>query len=113
MRGERSLLYRSASGTDASLTPRPGIDDTSLEGGGLSFWDSLDNPNLQSGKYVAIDPSKLRMLVVVNDNVPPGHVTVRPSTLEALRGWASSRGTRARHPFTQELIDADLRTGRK
>jgi len=96
--------YRSASGTPDSVTPRPGIDDVS--GGGLSFFDSLDNPGVKSGKYVEIDTSRLRALIAIRDNQPPGHITIRPPTLTELRAWAATRGTGKIHPFTQEVLDA-------
>jgi len=103
-------IFRSASGSPDSLTPRPGIDD--LPDGGLSFWDSIDH--IKPGdKYVEVDTGRLRNLRVVPDNSPPGHVTVRPPTLSDLRAWAASRGTGRVHPSTQELLDAVVYRGKK
>jgi RHS repeat-associated protein len=110
-RMSQGRIYRSASGTADSLTPRPGIDD--LPGGGLSFFNSLENPGVQPGKYVSVDVSRLNTLGAFFDNNPPGHVTVRPQTLGQLREWASTRGTGQIHPLTQELLDANLQIGKK
>ena len=95
------IIYRNATGSPSSLTPRPGIDD--VPGGGLSFFNNIDK--LNPGKYVAIDASKLQKLTAVFDNNPPGHVTVTPSTLSELQAWAATRGTEVIHQLTQELIN--------
>ncbi len=102
--GAVQRAYRSASGTPDSLTPRPGIDD--VPGGGLSFFDSFDNPGVKPGKVVEIAPNVLRSLTVDYDNDPPGHVTIRPSSHTELVQWAATRGTGQVHPFTQELLNA-------
>ena len=94
------MIYRNATGTPSSLTPRPGVDD--LPGGGLSFFNSIDKLNPE--KYIAIDASKLQRLTAILDNNPPGHVTVAPPTLVGLQEWAATRGTEVIHQFTQELI---------
>jgi len=96
------MMYRNASGTADSLTPRPGIDD--IAGGGLSFWNSLDA--LNPGKYVVVDASKLQQLKAVLDNNPIGHITVSPATLQELQAWAATRGSGIVHGFTQELLNA-------
>jgi len=100
----RTKIYRSASGTPDSLTPRPGIDD--VPGGGLSFFDDVDHPGIKRGKVVEVDSDLLKSLQVIHDNDPPGHVTVRPYTHEELVAWAATRGTGEIHPFTQELLNA-------
>jgi hypothetical protein len=104
-------LFRSASGTADSLTPRPGIDDG--PDGGLSFFDSVENPGVKPGKVVEVDSSKLRSLQVNMDNDPPGHVTVRPSSDMDLQAWAASRGSGSVHSFTQEILDAVMRIFKK
>ena len=103
--------YRSASGTPDSLTPRPGIDDG--PNGGLSFWDSVENPNVKPGKVVEIDPSQLRSLQVKLNNDLPGHVSVRPESHGALQAWAASRGTSEIHSLTQEVLNAVVRIFKK
>ena len=102
-------IYRAASGTPDSVTPRPGIDDH--PGGGLSFWNSV--AHLPPGKYIEVDPGRLRNLVVRLDNGPPGHVTVAPPSFTLLVDWAATRGTGVIHPLTQELLGAITRFGRK
>jgi RHS repeat-associated protein len=97
-------IYRSATGTPDSMTPRPGVDD--VPGGGLSFYDNVDNVGIKPGKYVEVDTSFLRSLHASRDNTPPGHITVRPNSLSELREWAATRNTGAVHPYTQELLDA-------
>jgi RHS repeat-associated protein len=94
------IIYRNASGTPASLTPRPGVDD--IPGGGLSFWNSVDK--LNSGKYISIDASKLENLIAILDEDLPGHIIVIPSTFAELQEWAATRGTETVHALTQELI---------
>ncbi|MBE2201483.1 MAG: RHS repeat-associated core domain-containing protein, partial [Anaerolinea sp.] len=108
-------IYRGASGTPDSITPRPGIDDVPGSQGqlGLSFFDSLDNPNVKPGKYVSIDVARLSNLEAHFDNIPLGHVSVRPPTLHELQGWSATRGTGQIHPFTQELFDANFQKGIK
>jgi hypothetical protein len=81
-------LFRSASGTPDSLTPRPGIDD-GLDGG-LSFFDSIENPGVKPGKVVEVAPNRLRSLQVKMDDDPPGHISVRPESHDALQNWAAS-----------------------
>lgn len=104
-------IYRSASGSPDSLTPRPGHDD--VPGGGLSFFDSLDNPGIGSGKYVEVDTNKLQGLQAIRDNVPPGHVTVTTSTHKELQEWAATRNTGQVHPRTREILDAVTGSGKK
>jgi hypothetical protein len=72
------IIFRNASGTPDSLTPRL-IKDiinpiTQGKTPGLSFWNSFDK--LNPGKYVAVNTSKLKNLNVIFDNDPEGHVTV-------------------------------------
>jgi hypothetical protein len=105
------LAYRSASGTANSVTPRPGIDD--MPGGGLSAYDSLENPGVKPGKYVVIDTSRLRSLYAIADELPPGHITIRPSTDLQLQDWASSRNTGTVHPLTKEILDAVIDIAKK
>jgi len=103
-------IFRSASGSPDSMTPRPGIDD--VPGGGLTFWDSVD-PISPGSKYAEVDTSLLQALRPIPDGNPPGHVTVRPQTDGMLQEWAASRGTGVVHPLTQELLDSVVRMGRK
>ncbi|HJW91827.1 MAG TPA: hypothetical protein VJ436_14415 [Anaerolineales bacterium] len=99
-------IYRNATGTADSLTPRPGIDD--VPGGGLSFYKGLEY--LNPGKYVAVDPNKLTNLSAILS--PPGHVSVSPATLEKLQEWAATRGTGVVHSLTKEVMNAVTRTGK-
>lgn len=75
-------IYRSASGTVLSFTPRPGKDDD-----GLSFY--LTPP---SGKYFVTtveDINATGFLTAIVDG--PNHCSVRP-TLVPTKYWAASRG---------------------
>ncbi len=101
VRGFPNRLYRSASGSADSLTPRPGKDD--VPGGGLSFFDSKENPRVKPGKVVEIDPKQLSSLQVRMDDDPPGHVTVYPKSYAALQEWAATRGTGWVHQLTLEI----------
>jgi RHS repeat-associated protein len=102
-------IYRNATGTSDSMTPRPGVDD--LPGGGLSFWTGIEN--LNPGKYVAVDPTKLNKLSAVLDNIPPGHIRVVPDTIGQLQEWAATRGTGIVHEFTEELMLAIINIGKR
>jgi hypothetical protein len=90
-------VYRSASGTYQSLTPRP--RDTE----GLS---TFDTPDRMRGKIKIIDAQKLRSLEAVTDG--GGHVSIRPKDMGEMEGWIASRDTANEnpHPFTQELMDS-------
>lgn len=103
------FIFRKGSDSPMNLTPRPGKDD--VENGGLSFFDNVEDmmkntPLLKGDKYIQVDPKKLYGLDVIFDNVPPGHVTVRPQTLSALKDWASTRGTQVIHGFTEIVKNA-------
>ena len=98
------LIYKKGPDSDMNLTPRPG-KDTDIKGG-LSFFDSPTNPNMQiqkGEKYLAVDATKLNELQVINDNDPPGHFTVRPESQGVLLEWAATRGTGTVHRLTEEL----------
>ncbi|MDT0487244.1 hypothetical protein [Streptomyces doebereineriae] len=91
-------VYRGASGTYQSMTPRP--DDAE----GLSSWDK---PNRIRGKVQIIDTQKLGDdLEAVPDG--GGHVSVRPKDMSEMEGWIASRATAndSPHPFTEVLKDA-------
>jgi RHS repeat-associated protein len=105
------IIFRNASGTPDSLTPRL-IKDiinpiTQGKTPGLSFWNSFDK--LNPGKYVAVDTSKLKNLNVIFDNDPEGHVTVT-TVLNELTSWANTRGVTTvmenAHRLTQEIWEA-------
>jgi len=105
-------IYRNASETTDSLTPRPGTGDVDPRnsGRGLSFFDSL--ARLGSGKWIAINPALLVSLTAVNDNLLSGHWSVRPITQENLEAWAATRGTGLESPFTTEIRAAIVDRGR-
>jgi RHS repeat-associated protein len=108
------FIFKKASGTPDSLTPRPGIDDLD-ESGGLSFFNSLENLGADANdKWVQIDPKKFKELKAVFDNDPIGHVSVRPKSgvLQDLKDWAKTRGTNSIHRFTSELLNAITKKGK-
>lgn len=91
-------IYRQGSGSDMSLTPRPGKDDVLRPGdthAGLST--SIHQPP-PGEKAVALDVAKLREqgLMVLQDK-PNGHVTIYPVDAEGkfdharLQQWSSTR----------------------
>jgi len=100
-----TLIYRSASGTPASMTPR--VKDA----GGLSATNSLENA--LPGKNQIIDTSKLTNLCAVCDNLATGHVSIYPKNPSLMEGWINSRGGDVTHPLTQELMDAVVGTVHK
>ena len=105
------IIYRNASGTPDSITPRIINDVTEpISQGklpGLSFWNSIDK--LNPGKYIRIDTSKLKTLQAIFDNDPEGHVTVTID-IQALTEWANTRGLYKvigeAYQLTQELWNA-------
>ena len=101
----KKLVYRSASGTPASMTPR--VKDA----GGLSAADSLSNA--LPGKNQIIDTSRLNNLCAVCDNIATGHVSIYPKDPTQMQGWINSRGGDAVHPLTRELMDAVIGTVNK
>ncbi len=100
------LIYRAASGTPSSLTPRL------VDVNGLSAATSLESKAL-SGKIQIIDTSKLTNLCAICDNLATGHVSIYPKNMGMMPGWISSRGGTEIHPLTQELMDAVVGTARK
>ena len=101
----QNLIYRSASGTPASMTPR------AANVNGLSAANSLDNA--LPGKNQVIDTSKLSNLCAVCDNLATGHVSITPIDATQMQGWINSRGATDIHPLTQELLDAVIGTVKK
>jgi hypothetical protein len=102
------FIYKKGSNSFDNVTPRPGIDDKSLEKGGLSFWDSIESLRKNMGlepedKIITVDPKQVNGLDIIKDNDPPGHISIRPSTLPELQEWASTRRTNIVHRFTQTV----------
>jgi hypothetical protein len=104
------LVYRTASGTDDSFTPRPGRD-TEGPKRGLSTFDT------------AAAAPKGRRHVIDLDRLPPGlkgirdengHVSIVPVTEAGmvddvrLCEWAACRGTGRRHDFTEAVLRARI-----
>jgi len=98
---EGTLIYRAASGTPASMTPRP------KDVGGLSAANSLENA--LPGKNQIIDTSKLKQLCAVCDNEKTGHVSIFPKDMSQMQSWIESRSKEI-HTLTQELMDAVVGT---
>ena len=103
--GESNFVYRAASGTPNSMTPR------AVDTNGLSASDSL--ANALSGKNQVIDTSKFTNLCAICDNPETGHVSIRPTDMSQMQDWINSRGGSAIHPLTQELLDAVVGTVNK
>lgn len=101
----QNLVFRSASGTPDSMTPRLG------DVNGLSASNSL--ANALPGKNQVIDVSKLNNLCAVCDNPKTGHVSIMPKDPTQLQGWMNSRGGTKVHPLTKELMDAVVGTKKK
>jgi RHS repeat-associated protein len=99
------LIYRAASGTPASMTPR------AVDGKGLSAADSLTNA--LPGKNQVIDTSKFKNLCATCDNRATGHVSITPTDMGQMQDWINSRGSSEVHPLTQELMNSVVDTVRK
>lgn len=100
------LIYRSASGTAQSMTPRL------IDINGLSAATTLESKAL-SGKIQIIDTSRLKDLCAVCDNPVTGHVSIFPRDMGSMPGWIKSRGGSEIHPLTQELMNAIVGSTRK
>jgi hypothetical protein len=105
------LLYRSASGTAASMTPRPG-KDTEGPKRGLSFFETIGRvPGRGAIKVLVVDAAKIGAPLGTEDH-GDGHLSLVPHTTDgsidddALREWAQARGGAATHPLTQKVLDA-------
>ena len=104
------IVYRAASGTDDSFTPRPEKDTVGPKRGLSTFEELCKVP---MGRTHAIDLDRLKYpLRWISDE--GGHVSIVPVTAsgevddEQLSQWASSRKTGQRHKFTQIVLDARI-----
>ena len=108
------FVYRSASGTDDSFTPRPGPapakDDTVGSKRGLSTFDRPDRFSDQD-RVQEIDLERLSGPLRGLRDVD-GHVSIVPVNSSgavddaALKEWASFRKSGRQHPFTKIVRDA-------
>ena len=110
-------VYRGASGTSDSKTPRPGVNDVRKGSGppGLSAATSIDG--LDSGKYVELDVAHACScgLDVIHDK-SDGHVAIRPAndpTDKKLKSWSATRGTGKPHLYTEGLLGGIRSKGKK
>ncbi|WP_139093441.1 RHS repeat domain-containing protein [Delftia sp. JD2] len=93
-----TLIYRSASGTPNSMTPR------TVDVQGLSATNSIEKS--LPGKIQVINTAKFKNLCAVCDNPQTGHVSIKPIDMNQMQGWIDSRGSNSMHPLTQELLDS-------
>jgi len=97
---EETYIYRRASGTPKSLTPRP--KDTN----GLSF--STVQPT--SGKYFRTTVEAVNssgFLVAIVDPLNPSHILINPIDIGTMESWIDSRETAdvKPHPYTLLLME--------
>ncbi|WP_230951315.1 RHS repeat-associated core domain-containing protein, partial [Burkholderia stagnalis] len=110
-------VFRNASGTPDSLTPRLGKDTTRIDGKEPGLSAATSEAGLDSGKYVELDVGKLCScgLQATHDK-PNGHVTIRPindPTDSKLTDWAKSRGSGSTHSLTEGILGAVTGRGKK
>ncbi|WP_244136476.1 RHS repeat-associated core domain-containing protein [Burkholderia sp. BCC0405] len=110
-------VFRNASGTPDSLTPRLGKDTTRVDGKEPGLSAATSEAGLDSGKYVELDVGKLCScgLQATHDK-PNGHVTIRPindPTDSKLTDWAKSRGGGSTHSLTEGILGAVTGRGEK
>lgn len=115
--GERRLtagsVFRAASGTDASMTPRPERDTHGVHRGLSAHVErtktvpvSPTGTPARKHRVVEIDVGALRELRVFIDD-ETGHVSIRPVSDEVLIDWASSRNRLGEpHRLTREVQEA-------
>jgi len=97
------FVYRGGSATVKNFTPRPEIDDT-----GLSTFRTLEQAAKPGEKAQVIDIAKLKTLEAHFDDVPPGHVSIRPRNLKEIEEWSTTREDSIPHSYTQEIINARI-----
>lgn len=102
------LLYRRVSKFPDNLCPRSGLDVD-----GLSTFDSLERAVDPGEKAQVIDTGKLKTLLAVPTEPPPGHVCLTPGDPRFLAEWAASRGTGTVHRLTQEVLSAIVDSARR
>lgn len=110
-------VFRNASGTPDSLTPRLGKDTTRTDGKEPGLSAAISEAGLDSGKYVKLNVQKLCScgLQATHDK-PNGHVTIRPindPTNSGLIDWAKSRGSDSTHSLTEGILGAVTGRGKK
>jgi hypothetical protein len=103
------LVFRSASGTPKSLTPRQ--RDTDGPKPGLSaFLHVADVPGRRPTKVQVIDVDRVRIPLAVT--IDGKHASIVPVLSgggidrRALEEWAAARDTENIHEFTQLVLDA-------
>jgi hypothetical protein len=102
------LVYRRGSKFPDNLCPRPELD---LDG--LSTFDTLERAVEPGEKAQVIDTSKLRSLMAVAAEPPPGHVCLTPGDPMLVAQWAATRGSGLVHPLTQDVLNAIVDTVRR
>jgi RHS repeat-associated protein len=92
---EPTLIYRSASGTNKSLTPRP------VDVGGLSFY--LKRP--ATGKYVVTTVEAVNATRVLHANIDGiNHCSVMPTNPLTMSDWIASRDNADTNPHPYTVI---------
>ncbi|UYZ37906.1 hypothetical protein OD350_09630 [Clostridium beijerinckii] len=102
-----TIIYRMASGTNQSLTPRPGKDAT-----GLSF----NTVRPVSGNYVYTTMEEVNstgVLVAIKDGAT--HVSIVPVDMSRMPEWMDSRASAETnpHPFTLLLKSITIKVKQK
>jgi hypothetical protein len=101
-------VFRTASGTDDSFTPRPG-KDTEGPKRGLSTFDSPEKAPAGRAHKIDLDLLKPPLGAIADGH---GHISIVPLTEEGvtddekLREWAKFRKTGQQHPFTKIVLEA-------
>jgi RHS repeat-associated protein len=90
-----SIIYREGTPSPSNLTPR------AVDNGNLSFRDSISNPYpLAPGQrpvfrpgepYFGVNTSKLPSGSIINDQIPPGHVSVRGAPADTIKQAVTGR----------------------
>jgi len=97
---DETYIYRSATGTAKSLTPRENKDEN-----GLSFFTTQPS----SGKYFRTTIEAVNstgVLVAIPDPINPSHILINPVIPTTMEGWIKSRDTANEnpHPYTILLM---------
>lgn len=97
---DETYIYRSATGTAKSLTPRKNKDEN-----GLSFFTTQPT----SGKYFRTTIEAVNstgVLVAIPDPLNPSHILISPVIPTTMEDWINSRDTanESPHPYTILLM---------
>lgn len=93
---QKTYIYRSATGTAKSLTPRDkdtnGLSFSTVQPSGKYFRTTMETVNSSGVLAATVDPKN------------PTHILINPVDLSTLQGWIDSRETANENPHPYTLL---------